>query len=126
MIAKIATIFIPIVIIAWITASMLVPQVTNPRLRPTLLAKTVTLTDENYEVGYPLTLRKSERIDVEASGDGQPIDFRITDNQSSTLIEERGKTFYDLPWTAPAEGNFTFYVSASVGDITATLIVTEG
>ena len=123
MITKIATIFISIAIIAWVTASMLVPHIISPPPLSTLLNKTVTLTDENYEVGYPLTLRKGERIDVKASGNGQPIDFRITDNESSTLIEEGGDTFYDLPWAAPADGTYKFYVSATAGDVKATVIV---
>jgi hypothetical protein len=125
LIAKIATILVPIAIIAWVTASMLVPNVTNPPPSSTLLNKTVTLTDENYEVGFPLTFRKGERIDVKASGNGQPIDFRITDNESSTLIEERGDTFYDLRWKALSDGTYTFYVSAMAGDIRATVIVVK-
>ena len=123
LITKIATIFISIAIIAWVTASMLVPHIISPPPPSTLLNKTITLTDENYEVGYPLTLRKGERIDVKASGNGQPIDFRITDNESSTLIEEGGDTFYDLPWAAPADGTYKFYVSATTGDVKATVIV---
>ena len=123
MIAKIATIFVPIVIIAWLTVSMLVPYMTSPPSPPTLLNKTVVLTDENYEVGYPLTLVKDEGLHVEASGNGQPIDFRITDNQSSTLIEKRDDTFYSLTWTAPADGTYTFYVSTPTGNVRASLMV---
>jgi len=105
---------------------MLVPHITNPPPPSTLLNRTVTLTDEDYEVGYPLTLRNGERIDVKASGNGQPIDFRITDNEFSTLIEERGDTFYDVPWTVPADGTYIFYVSTNAGDVAATVIVVEG
>jgi hypothetical protein len=125
LITKIATIFVSIAIIAGITVSMLVPQITNPPHRLILLNKIVNLTDGNYEVGYPLTLRNGERIDVKASGNGQPIDFRITDNESSTLIEQRGDTFYDLSWRVPADDTYMFYVSASAGDIEATVIVVE-
>ena len=102
---------------------MLVPRITNPPPPSSLLSKTTILNDDNYEVGYPLNLTKDERIDVQISGDGQPVDFRITDNQSSTLIEEVGDTFYDIPWQAPADGTYTFYVSAYAGDVTATVIV---
>ena len=123
MIAKIATIFVSIAIIAWLTVSMLVPYMTNSPPPPTLLNKTVVLTDENYEVGYPLTLRKGERLHVEVSGNGQPVDFRITDNQSSTLIEKREDTFYSLPWTVPADGTYTFYVSTPTGNVRAAVIV---
>lgn len=125
MIAKIATISVSIAIIAWLTVSMLVPHITNPPAPPTLLNKTVILTDENFVVGYPLTLAKGERIDVEVSGNGLPIDFRITDNRSSTLMEETGATFYDLPWEVPADGTYMFYVSAPTGDVKATLIVAK-
>ena len=126
MIAKFATIFVAIAIVAGVTATMLVPRITNPPSLPTLLDKTVILTDQNYDVGYPLTLSKGERIVVKASGNDQPIDFRITDNQSSTLIEELGNTFYDVSWTVPADGTYIFYVSAPVGEVTATLIVLKG
>ena len=125
MIAKIATIVISIAIIAGLTITMLVPRITNPPPPSSLLSKTTILNDDNYEVGYPLNLTKDERIDVQISGDGQPVDFRITDNQSSTLIEEVGDTFYDIPWQAPADGTYTFYVSAYAGDVTATVIVTK-
>jgi len=123
LIAKIATIVISIAIIAGLTITMLVPRITNPPPPSSLLSKTTILNDDNYEVGYPLNLTKDERIDVQISGDGQPVDFRITDNQSSTLIEEVGDTFYDIPWQAPADGTYTFYVSAYAGDVTATVIV---
>jgi hypothetical protein len=125
LIAKIATIFISIAIIALVTVSMLVPNITNRPPSSTLLNKTVTLTDENYEVGYSLTLGKGEIIDVKASGNGQPIDFRITDNESSTLIEERGDTFYDVRWKALADGTYTFYVSATAGGVRATVMVVK-
>jgi hypothetical protein len=124
LIAKVVSIFIPVVIIC-ATVFTLVPYITNPPASPILLNKTVTLTDENYEVGYSLTLRKGERIEVKASGDGQPIDFGIADNQSSTLIQETGDTFYDLPWTVPVDGSYTFYVSVASGDVKATVIVLE-
>jgi len=123
LIAKIATIVVSIAIIAGVTVTMLVPRITNPPPPSSLLSKTTILNDDNYEVGYPLNLTKDERIDVQISGDGQPVDFRITDNQSSTLIEEVGDTFYDIPWQAPADGTYTFYVSAYAGDVTATVIV---
>lgn len=123
--AKITTIVVSIAIIAGLTAIMLVPRITNPPSPPTLLNRTTILTDDNYEVGYPLNLTKGERIDVKVSGNGQPIDFRITDNQSSTLIEKVGDTFYDVPWQAPADGTYTFYISAYAGDITTTVIVTK-
>jgi hypothetical protein len=123
--AKITTIVISIAIIAGLTATMLVPRMTNPPPPQSLLNKTTILTDNNYEAGYPLNLTEGERIDVKISGDGQPVDFRITDNQSSTLIEKVGDTFYDVPWQAPADGTYTFYVSAYAGDVTATLIVTK-
>jgi|APFre7841882654_1041346.scaffolds.fasta_scaffold00001_133 hypothetical protein len=123
--AKITTIVVSIAIIAGLTASMLVPRMTNPPFPPTLLNRTTILTDDNYEVGYPLNLTRGERVDVKVSGNGQPIDFRITDNQSSTLIEKVGDTFYDVPWQAPADGTYTFYISAYVGDVTTTVIVTE-
>jgi hypothetical protein len=125
LITKIATIFVSIAIIAWVTASMLVPRIINPSPSSILLNKTVTLTYENYEVGYPVALRKGERIDVKASGNGRPIDFRITDNDSSTLAQKGGDTFYDLPLTIPADGIYTFYVSATAGDVRATVIVTK-
>ncbi len=126
MIAKFATIFVSIAIIAGVTATMLVPKITNPPPPPTLLNKTVTLTDQNYDVEYPLTLSKGESIDLKASGNGQPIDFRITDNQYSKLIEKLGNTFYDVPWTVPGDGTYTFYVSATAGDVTATLMALKG
>lgn len=122
---KIATIFASIAIIAGLTASMLVPRMTNLPSPQTLLNRTTILTDDNYEVGYPLNLTKGERIDAKVSGNGQPVDFRITDNQSSTLIEKVGDTFYDVPWQAPDDGTYTFYISAYVGDVTATVIVTK-
>jgi hypothetical protein len=125
LIAKIASIFIPIAIIVCATVVTLVPYITNPPPSPILLNRTVTLTDENYDVGYSLILRKGERIEVKASGNGQPIDFRIADNQSSTLVQETGNIFYDLPWTAPADGAYIFYVSAASGDVKATVIVVE-
>ena len=121
---KITTIVVSIAIIAGLTATMLVPRLANPPSPSTLLNRTTILTDDNYEVGYPLNLTRGERIDVKLSGDGQPIDFRITDNQSSTLIEKVGDTFYDIPWQAPDDGTYTFYVSAYAGDVTATVIVT--
>ena len=105
---------------------MLVPKITNPPSPPTLLNKTVTLTDQNYDVEYPLTLSKRESIDLKASGNGQPIDFRITDDQYSKLIGKLGNTFYDVPWTVPVDDTYTFYVSATAGDVTATLIALEG
>ena len=123
MIAKFATIFVSIAIIAGVTATMLVPRITNPPSPPALLDKTIILTDQNYDVGYPLTLSKGESIDVKASGNDQPIDLTITDNQSSTLIEELGNTFYDVSWTVPVDGTYIFYMSAPVGEVTATLIV---
>ena len=123
--AKITTIVVSIAIIAGLTATMLVPRVTNPSPPPSLLNKTTILNDDNYEVGYPLNLTKDETIDAKISGDGQPVDFRITDNQSSTLVEKVGDTFYDVPWQAPADGTYTFYVSAYAGDVTATVIVTK-
>ena len=124
MIAKIATIFVSIAIIAWLTVSMLVPHMTNSPPPLTLLNKTVVFTEENYEVGYPLTLRKGERLQVEVSGNGQPVDFRITDNQSSTLLEKTEDTFYSLSWSVPADGRYTFYVSTPTGNVRAALIVT--
>jgi len=123
LIAKFATIFVAIAIVAGVTATMLVPRIATPPSPPTLLDKTVILTDQNYDVGYPLTLSKGESIEVKASGNDQPIDFRITDNQSSTLIEELGNTFYDVSWTVPVDGTYIFYMSAPVGEVTATLIV---
>ena len=123
MIAKITTIVVSIAIIAGLTVTMLLPRLTNPPPPSSLLNKTTILNDDNYEVGYPLSLTKDERIEVQISGDGQPVDFRITDNQSSTLIEKVGDTFYDVPWQAPADGTYTFYVSAYAGDVTATVIV---
>ena len=123
MIAKFAPIAVSIAVIAVLTATMLVPRITNPPPPLSLLNKTTTLTDNNYEVGYPLNLTKGERIDVKISGDGQPVDFRITDNQSSTLIEKVGDTFYDVPWQTPADGTYTFYVSSYAGDVTTTVIV---
>jgi hypothetical protein len=125
LIAKIATIFVSIAIIAWITVSMLIPHITNPPPPATLLNKTVILTDENYEARYPLNLTKGEKIDVKVSGNGQPVDFRITDNLSTTLIEEIGIMFYDLPWMVPGDGTYVFCVSAPIGDVTATLVVAE-
>jgi len=125
LIAKITPIFVSIAVIAWLTVSMLVPQITNPPPPSTLLNKTVTLNDENYEIGYPLALTKGEKIGIKVSGNGQPVDFRIANSQSSALIEERGETFYDFPWTAPADGTYTFYVSAYAGDVKATLIVAK-
>ena len=121
--AKIATIVVSIAIIAGLTATMLVPRITNPPPPLSLLNKTTILNDNNYDVGYPLNLTEGERIDAKISGDGQPVDFRITDNQSSTLIEEVGDTFYDVTWQAPADETYTFYVSAYAGDVTATVIV---
>ncbi len=125
MIAKITPVFVSIAVIAWLTVGMLVPQITNPPPPSTLLNKTVSLTDENYEIGYPLALAKDEQIDVKVSGNGQPVDFRIANNQSSALIEEKGETFYDFPWTTPADGTYIFYVSAYAGDVKATLIVAK-
>jgi hypothetical protein len=121
--SKFATIFVSIAVIAGLTVGMLVPRITNPPPALSLLNKTTILTDNNYEVGYPLNLTEGERIDAKISGDGQPVDFRITDNQSSTLIENVGETFYDVPWQAPADGTYIFYVSAYAGDVTATVIV---
>jgi len=123
--AKFATIVVSIAVIAGLTAGMLVPLLTNPPPPSSLLNKTTILTDGNYGVGYPLSLTEGERIDVKISGDGQPIDFRITDSQSSTLIEKVGDTFYDVPWRAPADGTYTFYVSAYAGDVRTTIIVTK-
>jgi hypothetical protein len=125
LIAKIAVIFVPIAVIAWLTVSMLVPYMTNPPSPRTLLNKTVILTDENYEARYFLALTKGEKIDIKVSGNGQPVDFRITDNRTSTFIEKNGDMFYDLPWEVPADGTYTFYVSAYAGDVRATLIVAK-
>jgi len=122
---KIATIVVSIAIIAGLTVSMLVPRITNPPTPLSLLNKTTILTGDNYDVGYSLNLTKGESIDVKISGDGQPVDFRITGSQSSTLVEKVGDTFYDVPWQAPADGTYTFYVSAYAGDVTATIIVTK-
>jgi hypothetical protein len=126
LIAKIAIIFFSIAIIAVVTATMLVPLMISPPPSPILMNKTVTLTDDSFDVGYPLTLARGERIEVKASGNGQPIDFRITDNQSSApLVEEEGNTFYDLPWTVPAYDTYIFHVSARAGNVTATMIVVK-
>ena len=123
--AKFAIVVVSIAIIAGLTGTMLVPRITNPSTTWSLLDKTVILTDNNYEVGYPLNLTKNERVNVQISGEGQPVDFRITDNQTSTLLEKVGDTFYDFQWQAPADGPYTFYVSAYAGDVTATVIVTK-
>jgi hypothetical protein len=123
--AKNVPTFVSIAIVAVLTVIFLVPRITNPPPSPFLLNKTTVLNDDNYEVGYPLNLTKNERIDVKISGDGQPIDFRITDNQSSTLIEKVGDTFYDVPWQAPADGTYTFWVSAYAGNVTAAITVSK-
>jgi hypothetical protein len=117
--------FVSVGVIAMLTTTMLVPKIANPTASPTLLNETVMLTDEDYEVGYPLTLRKNQRIEAKVSGNGQPLDFGIINNQSMTLLQERGDLFYDVFWTAPADGTYTFCVSAYAGDVKATLTVFE-
>ena len=123
MIAKFASILISVAAVAFVTAVMLVPLLINPPHALILLSKTAVLTDHAYEVEYPLTLTGGERIGIRVSGDGQPIGFTIKDKQSSTLFEEYNETFYNIPWTAPSDGTYTFCMSAYAGDIIASIIV---
>jgi len=123
LIAKFAPILISVAAVAFVTAVMLDPLIINPPHALILLSKTAVLTDQDYEVEYPLNLTRGEKIDIRVSGDGQPIGFIITNSQSSTLIEEYNETFYDIPWTVPSDGTYTFYMSAYAGDITASIIV---
>jgi hypothetical protein len=125
LIAKIATILISVAAVAFVTGVMLVPLLINPPHALILLNKTAVLTDQDYEVEYPLNLTGGEKIDIKVSGDGQPIGFKIMDNQSSTLIEKYNDTFYDIPWTVPSEGTYTFFMSAYAGDIKASIIVSK-
>jgi hypothetical protein len=126
LLARIVFVAVSIAVIALISVTVLVPRIINPVTSPILLHQTVELTGDNYDAEFPLRLDRGERIDVKVSGDGQPVDFTIVDKQSFlTLVEKRNDTFYDYQWIVPIDGVYVFSVSASSGDVKATIIVAK-
>lgn len=105
---------------------MLVPLITNPPLPNLLINETVVLTSENYAMSFPLQLLENDRINVKVSGNGQPVDLRITmANSTKTLVDQWDEAFYNFQLTIPFDETYVLVVSTYVGNVRATVIVTR-
>ncbi len=126
MIVKIAIVAFAFAVIAWVSVAVLVPLITSPIKASILLNETVTLTEEIYEKGYSLQLAKGDKIDVRVSAGGQPVDFRVMEERSSSvLVYDTDKIYHSFQLTIPADGAYVFYVSTYVGNVKVTIAITK-
>lgn len=126
LITRVIVAVVAVVAVAVISYIMLIPFMTHPPHAPTLLDKTVMLTDDSYEQEYNLTLRKGEKLYIEVSGFGQPLDFRITgESRYETFIDRIDISYFEGQWIAPKDGTYFFCVSASAGNVKVRITVSK-
>ena len=126
LITRVIVTVVAVVAVAVISYITLVPFMTHPPHAPALLDKTVMLTDDSYEQKYNLTLRKSEKLYIQVTGFGQPLDFKITgESPYETFMDRIDIAYFEGQWIAPEDGTYYFWVSASVGNVKARITVTK-
>ena len=118
-----------IVIVAVVGAISFValsPLLSNPPRVPILLDKTVMLTGDSYEQEFGLTLRKGDKLHVQVSGFGQPLDFEITnENRDELFVREPDISSFNRSWTAPKDGTYLFRISAVADNVKVRLTITK-
>lgn len=114
------------VAIVVLSLTLLTPFVAHPT-EPTvlLISETVTLTEDDYERQYTLTLCKGDQLKVKVSTRKQPVDLIVTQGDSSSLLDLEGQPFYDLEWTVPEDGPYTFTLIADVGNADTTITIAK-
>jgi len=126
LIARVIFTIVIVAVVGVISFVLLTPFLAHPPRAPILLDKTVMLTDDSYEQRYSLTFRKGEKLHIQVSGFGQPLDFKITDESfDESFVEETDISFFDGPWTVPKDGTYLFHVSAVIGDVKVRIIVSR-
>jgi hypothetical protein len=104
----------------------LAPRIVNPTQPVLLLNQTVVLTQDYYQTQYNLALNKGDQVNIQLSGNGNLVNFMITQpgSTSQPLVDQAEQTIFTFTWTVPQTGPYVFTVSADNG-ATATLIVTK-
>jgi len=81
-----------------------------------LLKETVTLSSLSYEREYYLSLKQGDRISIQVSVTGEPIDFQVAREQPFELIvDETDILSFSQQLTIPSDGTYVFYVG-TMGD----------
>lgn len=118
--------FVVALVIVVVSFALLAPRIAHPTEPTVLLNESVTLTDVDYTWQYNLALNKGDQVDVTVSTQSQPVDFKITQDGSSTaLYDGEGQTYYDVGWTVSGNGNYVFSLIADVGNVDATVTITR-
>ena len=126
LIARVVFTIVIIAVVGVISFIALSPLLSHPPRAPVLFDKTVMLTDDFYEQKYGLALRKGDKLRIQVSGFGQPLDFKITGESLDELfVQETDISFFDEPWTVPKDGTYLFHISAVIGDVKARIIVSR-
>lgn len=93
-----------------------------------LLDQTVTLTSTGYERWFYLNLTQGDRLYVQISVTGVPIDFIIYNQAAQMCWNATGTLSVQQHWTVPSSGTYAFYVvlGGALGDYaTVHLTVTK-
>ncbi|MGD0979372.1 MAG: hypothetical protein ABR962_09565 [Candidatus Bathyarchaeia archaeon] len=104
----------------------LAPRIVHPTQPVLLLNQTVVLTQDNYQTQFNLALNKGDQLNIQLSGNGDLVNFIITQPSSPShpLVDEEEQTIFTFTWTVPQTGPYVFSVGADNG-ATATIIVTK-
>jgi hypothetical protein len=83
---------------------------------PVLLDQTVTLTSYSYEREFYLSLKQGDRLSIQVSVTGEPVDFQVAREQPfETLIDKTDVLSVNEQLVIPSDGNYIFYVG-TMGD----------
>jgi hypothetical protein len=93
---------------------------------PVLLNQTVTLTSYSYEREFYLSLKQGDRLSIQVSVTGEPIDFQVARDQPfEMLIEKTDVLSVNEELVIPSDGNYIFYVGTMGDHATVHLTVTK-
>jgi hypothetical protein len=83
---------------------------------PVLLDQTVTLTSYSYEREFYLSLKQGDRLSIQVSVTGEPVDFQVAREQPfETLIDKTDVLSVNEQLVIPSDCNYIFYVG-TMGD----------
>jgi hypothetical protein len=93
---------------------------------PVLLDETVTLTSYSYERWFYLSLKQGDRLSIQVSVTGEPIDFQVGREQpTEILIDKEDVLSVNEQLVIPSGGNYFFYVGTMGDHATVHLKVTR-
>jgi hypothetical protein len=91
-----------------------------------LLNQTVTLTSTSYEKKYYLSLKQGDKVQIQVSVTGEPIDFQVAkDEPFELLVDNTDILSFNQQLTIPSDGTYVFYVGTMGDHATVHLTVTK-